>query len=117
MNLEFIHMDGPFSDCTSRYKVDFDGEPTLKEFIEYILNDYSINSRNNWGFIEVATKDRSFVGKPIIAYNRGKWQYEEPWCDPAFSDEFLRANKDKRIEIINASGGWSRMDYILILEE
>jgi len=93
---------GPESrDCTAPYDVILDRSYTVKEFIHTVLTQRS----DEWGYIGIKNPDEPFFGDPKIRYRWGIEEYAP-----------LRSLFDKRIISVTASGGWSRMDYQLVLE-
>ena len=99
--MKFNHVAGPFGDCTSRYNV-IDFPQTVREFVYEVLKD-----PKEWGYIGIRNSDLPFkvFGNPNIEYAYGKLKAEN------FSDEWL----NRKIVSVRASGGWSRMDYLLDL--
>ena len=89
------------SDCTCAYDLILQkNECTLREFIEYIKNYRS----NEWGGIGINTKDNTRIAS--LSYSHGK-------CDTAMISDIM----DKKIKSRGyASGGWTRMDYIITCE-
>lgn len=100
-------------DCTAPYVVIFSNinpHPTVKEFLDSV-----ISNKREWGEILITpdpncTNVWSLIGKKrdILDYKWGEWgkQY----------DIFLEKYSDQTIVSATADGGWSRMDYILLLE-
>lgn len=96
-----LKQDGrEFSDCTAPYDVVLDKEYTVNEFVQTVLT-----REKEWGYIGVYCKGAIF-GKPTCEYKYGKLLYALP-------DDIL----NKRIVSVKAHGGWSRMDYLLWIEE
>lgn len=87
-------------DCTARYTVTLDKEYTVKEFIDEVL------TRNEWGCVGIYNEGQAWFdsGTPNCEYSRGKLITEMPL-------EVL----ERKIESVTASGGWSRMDYVIKL--
>lgn len=79
-------------DCTAPYDVILTGEYTVKQFIDEVLS-----RKEEWGVID------NFRYKPV------QYKYGKLLTLP----EKLFLNS--KIRIAYASGGWSRMDYILKL--
>ena len=90
------------SDCTAPYKVIITEDGTLKELIDEILT----NRKNDWGYIGIYS-DKSFFGDPRMEYRYGK----------SIGREALAAYEDKKVRMAKADGGWSNMDYVVVLEE
>lgn len=89
------------SDCTAPYDVILDKTYTVEEFVKTVLE----NKPNEWGFIGVYKKGVIF-GVPYVEYTHGV-------LVNTFPENYL----SKTIKTVKASGGWSRMDYWLWLEE
>lgn len=101
-------------DCTAPYVVIFiytNPHPTVKEFLDSI-------SKREWGEILITpdpnrTNVYSLIGEKRdigwLDYRWGKWG--EGY------DNFLKKYGDKKIASATADGGWSRMDYVLLLED
>lgn len=87
-------------DCTAPYRVELDKEYTVSEFVQTVLT-----IDREWGYIGIYCKDEIF-GKPTCEYKWGKLLYALP-------DNVL----NKKIVDVKADGGWSRMDYLLWIEE
>ena len=84
------------------YKVILLEKCTVREFVEYILN-----TTNDWGYIGVYNPEKGpFFGWPNIEYSCGRLKAGSIIED---FEEFL----DKPVNKATASGGWSRMDYII----
>lgn len=92
------------SDATCGYELYFIKPCTLKQFIEDV-----ISNKKEWGYIGIQLKDKATIfGDPYIEYRWGKLLSK-------FPGELL----DKQIDIKakhKASGGWSRMDYLVRLK-
>ena len=90
---------GPFGDEMSMYNISFSPGSTVHQFIKEMLKQYS----GEWGDIYICGLD-----KPIASYKRThcvvlKKEYEK--------------YRDKQIVKILGHGGWSTMNYQLILEK
>lgn len=103
--MKFIKTGGPYGDQTSSYSVHLNDN--------FSMNDYTVNmfieevlKTKDWGYIGIYNlKERSVFGKPNIEYSHGKLKNEN----------FEQSILDSKIKNIRASGGWSRMDYLLEL--
>lgn len=84
-------------DCTAPYDVILDKPYTVREFISAVLTERT----DDWGYIGI-NNHRSFFGSPKMEYKRGVGEYEP-----------LKDFYDKPVKEATASGGWSRMDYLL----
>lgn len=100
MNREQIGAVG--GDCTAPYKVEIDSDMTLKDFVQCVLAQYP----KEWGYIGIKSGN-SIFGEPKIEYSKGIIKTEN------FDAEIKR----KKVVSAYASGGWSRMDYLLTLED
>lgn len=98
---EFICTGGPYSDCTSTYHIVLDKSYCVGEFIEILLKEFP----NEWGYIGLYCKGEVF-GYPKCEYNHGVI------IDGSFTEDILMFE----IESVRASGGWSRMDYLINLD-
>lgn len=87
-------------DCTAPCKVTLDKEYLVREFIEEVLK-----RKWEWGYIGVKS-DKSFFGDPHCEYRYGKLLDTLP-------DDYM----PRKVKSVTADGGWSRMDYILELED
>lgn len=94
---------GPADRDCWQYDVIFDKEYTVQEFIQAAVFD----KPTEWGSIGVYNRGHIF-GYPCIMYSKG-----EIISDPTVMDEVL----ERKVSSVHAMGGWSRMDYWLILEE
>lgn len=97
---EFYNAGPTRGDCTAAYKIRLHKEFTVKEFVDEVLKDTS-----EWGYIRINI-GKSFFDNPKCEYRRGTLLYELPEC-------FLP------LKVLSAKGdgGWSRMDYLLTVEE
>ena len=86
-------------DCTCGYDVKLDREYTIEEFINTVLKNYA----NEWGIFEVKRGSNTIDS---FEYSYGK-----------LASESNNVYQDYKIKEVYASGGWSRMDYVLYLEE
>ena len=100
-NLEKI--DGPFADQTSLYDVVFEKDNiTLTEFIQAVLQ-----KNNEYGNISI--KDIKLNQKYRLKYKNGSIENIDIF--KSITHEEL----DNIIYDANAIGGWSLMDYMIIL--
>lgn len=89
-------------DCTAPYNVILDKVYTVEEFITTVLEHLS----NEWGYIGIMDANaRNIFGNPNCEYSHGK-------LSTAMPESFM----NRKIHRAHASGGWSRMDYLLELE-
>lgn len=87
-------------DCTAPYDVSMDKTYTIKEFVDEIL----VNYPKEWGYIRVPD---SIFGSPGLEYRDGK-------IISGYDDRWLII-QNHIISSVKASGGWSRMDYIITI--
>jgi hypothetical protein len=91
-------------DCTAPYNVEFHSAMTLSEFIDDVIKDYY-----SWG--KIAVKDiYQYRGKKIIEYSEGKLDDEK-------TSVFSELELNSIIKSATAHGGYSLMDYEIILED
>ena len=89
------------SDCTAPYRVELTCRYSVGAFINEVLKD-----KREWGYIGIDRgRGSSIYGHPECQYRYGELLYTLP-------DEFLGL----KILKARASGGWSRMDYLLTVE-
>lgn len=105
MCLYFRELGAERVDCTKPYKAPIGKKPyTVGEFIDDVMRQRS----KDRGYIELYSKQPcSFNDRPIasLEYHRGIT------CG-SLSDN----DRNREIEEISADGGWSRMDYMLIVK-
>lgn len=94
-------------DCTAPYKVILERPCTLREFISYILSERAWD----WGDIYDVTNNGAdsiwlYATCPRYRYSHGKIEESIP-------EEILK----KKVKSGNANGGWTLMDYYLVLED
>lgn len=84
------------SDCTAPYTVTLHGMVTLRSFVDAVLG-----RRTDWGHISIydGKKERH------AGYDHGKMESRLP-------DALL----DREVRHASASGGWTRMDYVVELD-
>ena len=87
-----------FGDETAGYAVELTKKYTVKEFVNEVLE----NDRE-WGYIGISCGGAIF-GSPNCEFRNGKLESSLP-------DDVM----NKEISGVKASGGWSRMDYLLEL--
>lgn len=116
MNVEFKHVGGPFGDCTSNYEVVVPKNTTVREFIKYIVREYSVEQQE-WGHFRLNGLEGFPYGITLVNYARGMLFYEEPWTNKEKCELILKQHADRIIKKVNANGGWSCMCYDLYLEE
>lgn len=83
-------------DCISHFDATFETNPTLKEFVDWLLSKKS----NEWGYV----RGDDFC----IEY---RWSNIVKLCDN------YNEIKNKKISLHKMDGGWSRMDYTIKIEK
>ena len=93
--LNFKISGGPYGDDTCSYdvKVNKNGA-TVTDIINYALS-----RKQDWGYVCIG----SFFSDKRLEYRHGT----------VISDNISSEDKNKVVKTISASGGWSRMDYII----
>ena len=91
-------------DCTSTVYYELTRPCTVRELCEYIVS----NDRE-WGYIGIKVPGTIF-GEPRIEYSGGKF-VDKDGNEIKFN--FPKDIADKTVKKVHASGGWSRMDYLL----
>ncbi len=100
-NIFSMRYKGPTAgDCMAPYYVDFKKVSTVREFIEAVLKN-----TEEWGYIGICSKDNIF-GSPNNEFRYGK----------ADISNDIEKYLDSIIIGATAHGGWSRMDYLLEVE-
>lgn len=102
MNIILKQSSHVFGDCTANYdvKISSDKPINVRQFIDYILKNYP----KEWGYIGIFDEVSAF-GTPKCEYRYGK-----------LTKDIDESVKGLIIKSINASGGYSRMDYVLHIE-
>lgn len=85
------------SDCTATYSVTFNGKLTVDEFINEILK------RGEWGCIEISEYKNNLKPRCYNYKNNKLWR--------KISKKVLNSY----IKEIHAHGGWSLMNYVVII--
>ncbi len=103
-SFDFFQTGPEARDCTVPYDIIFHRKMTVGEFVKEVL------TRNEWGYIDIYDsndKENCYRKKNCIcSYSRDK-------TETNFPEDIL----DKKIMSATAHGGWTRMDYTLILLE
>ena len=86
-------------DAISYYDAHFANNPTLEDFVSWVI----ANNRSDWGYIQAAGLGCRYV----------EYRYGEVVGICADYDEI----KGKIISLRQMEGGWTRMDYIIELED
>lgn len=97
--IRFIQTGTTLGDCTTPYEGEFEKPMEVHELVALVLEN-----TQDWGYIGIRDNETIF-GNPRCEYRYGKLLSELP-------NELMC----KKIERISASGGWTRMDYLLTLE-
>lgn len=96
---KLIQLRAEGSDCTAPYGVELNDAYTVEEFIHDILLN-----KGEWGYIGI-NDGRSVFGDPSCKYSHGELKSSLP-------PEYLKL----KVVSAKASGGWSRMDYLITPE-
>lgn len=95
-------------DTTAEYDVTFTERLTVGHFVDRILK-----STHDWGYIGIrATDSKVDVKHAVYGYPCIEYQYGD-----IITRNNLKRFSDRVIKSVHASGGWSRMDYLLSLYE
>ena len=100
MGIELVKTSSPYGDSTCMYDVIFKSEMTLQEFVNEVLDN-----KSEWGIITV--KDTNFTTIIRIKYKYGVIENNE---------EIHLKMEDYHILSATANGGWSLMDYRVVLK-
>lgn len=100
MNFNMIQIGNGFGDGTAPYEVAVTENGTVEDFIDAVIG----NCSDEWGYIGIKA-DGHIFGKPNMEYRYGK----------TINREALKAFESLPFKNITASGGWSRMDYLIEL--
>lgn len=95
---KFIQSTPESRDCTCGYKIELDKEYTVRTFVDTVLKERN----KEWGYIGIYNQESFFGG------HNCEYRYGKIITDP-LDDSVL----DKTIVEVTASGGWSRMDYVI----
>lgn len=100
--LTFIQTHATGSDCTAPYDVIMDKPYTVGDFI----NEVFTTRPSEWGKFVVKCKGGSHFGRMASA------EYRYGAMEGAMPEEFAPL----LVKEVKAAGGWSNMDYYLIIE-
>lgn len=99
-----LRQSGPIGgDETAMHSVNFDNPHelhTIGQFMDDLLKGHS----GDWGSVEVRGSTRPGYTVVSLSYSHGHTEEQ-------FADEILK----QEIKSISASGGWSRMDYLIFV--
>ena len=95
-NIKLEQISDVYQDCTCDYDVILNDKLTLKQFIELVINERN----NDWGVFTLYNNDKKFK------YNCGKISK-----NVIFNDKELNSI----IFDISANGGYSMMNYTIVL--
>ena len=94
-------------DCTRPYDVSLCKDFTVEELIRVITEGVDECGRSEWGYIGIC--------------NRGYYPFTVERCEyrggEIISKNIPEEQLRKKVVSVRASGGWSRMDYCLTIEE
>ena len=100
--IRFTQTSEEFGDCSAYYDVRLDKPHTVDEFINLVL----IERKGEWGEFKIYNPNVSWLGYERYEYRYGILNNSVP-------NDLL----EKKIISITAHGGWTRMDYLLKLEQ
>lgn len=101
--LNFMPIEKVGGDCTCPYLVMSDTPLTVAELVQQIL------TRKEWGNIDF------YYGKIEWGTSISTVQYDEAQLNNA--DDIFAKIQEKSVIKIRASGGWTRMDYDVLIKE
>ena len=103
-------------DCTAPYDVIFrlpNRHPTVNQFLSSI-----ISHKKDWGKIKIAPNQSCKTVWDLIFYDGEVDTLEYRWGEWGKGyDIFVEKYSDRKIKSATADGGWSFMDYVLLLED
>lgn len=95
-----IDNSGPVcGDGTQYFDAHFESNPTIAEFADYLVNG------KEWGEVRLV-----YSGFNRVLFEYGRFGRREIYN----LHEEYESMKDRRIRLTGMSGGWSRMDYIVL---
>ncbi|MCK9592692.1 MAG: hypothetical protein M0Q91_11875 [Methanoregula sp.] len=99
--MKFTQITQTAGDCTAGFAIDLDREYTVGELINEIL------TRHEWGYIGIHNEGQAWFqhGTPNCEYRKDK-----------LVTEMQKEVLTMKIKSVTASGGYSRMDYIIYLQ-
>lgn len=99
MNKKFslIYTGGPYGDETCSYEGHLNQPLTVREFIDAIFEQHP----DEWGSVYI-------FNNAYLEYSCGEIKY----ISSQFNDYL-----DKKVKSFTAHGGWTAMDYSLVVEE
>lgn len=105
MALKFDLIDGPFGDCTSRYDVVPDRKLTLNELIDEILE-----RTKEWGYIGIKNN------YSLSPFGHPKCEYRYGVLKTVREEVFTQEQLNSVVYDIDGHGGWTNMNYLIVLE-
>lgn len=100
--IKFIQTSEEFGDCSANYDVKLNKSHTVGEFVNWVL----VERKGEWGRFEIYNPNVSWL-------NYGRYEYRYGIMNDVIPKNLL----EKKIISITAHGGWTRMDYLLKLEQ
>lgn len=88
-----------FGDCTSSFKVNLEKEYSVIDFVSTVLSRVP-----EWGFIELKIKNNEDI-ITRLEYRYGK----------LIEENFNEKLNNSKILEVKSHGGYSRMDYLLVI--
>ena len=108
-DLTFIMIGQERGDCTASYEVKFPKEYTVRQFVNEIIT----NHKSDWGFIGIACRKTKHTRFTDLINGFPRCSYDHSELTEALPDYVM----DKKIIKITGDGGWTRMDYLLTIDE
>lgn len=109
MSLKFIQTHAESRDCTAPYDVILDKPYTVEEFIREILT----TRLGEWGEFVVRRKGSGWFDRmAVVKYRYGKMENRD-----REKTEIPDIIASLPVEEVKANGGWSAMNYHLIIED
>lgn len=103
-------------DCTAPYEVIFEltnRHPTVNQFLKDV-----ISRKRDWGRIKISSDQSRKTVWDLIGYQGKVDTLEYRWGEWGKDyDIFVEKYGDRKIKSATADGGWSLMEYVLLLED
>ena len=105
--LRFVQTSDECGDCTASYVVEIKTQNmTIKEFLDIILKEMS----SDWGEIKF------YLGSMMYYDIKLRYRHGEIETNQEMYEKLLEDLGDKTINRITSDGGWTRMDYVVVLK-
>jgi len=103
-------------DCTAPYEVIFEltnKHPTVNQFLKDV-----ISRKRDWGRIKISPNQSYKTVWDLISYHEEVDTLEYRWGEWGKDyDIFVEKYGNQKIKSATADGGWSFMDYVILLEK